>query len=148
MSEKLGIYIALVALLNICGALWLIWWTARGSGSLPSQQTTHVWDDDLTEYNNPLPRWWLGLFLISIAFGFGYLALFPGLGNYPGLLHWSSVGQLKADQKVAQADFEARFAGIQDKPLAAIAVDPAALCNLRPQTPPGPEGSNGSTREL
>ena len=104
MSEKIGLYIAIVALVNIFGALWLIWWTSRGSKAVPSQQTTHTWDDNLTEYNNPLPRWWLWMFLITIVFGFGYLALFPGLGNYAGMLNWSAVGQLKLDQQSAQAD--------------------------------------------
>ena len=131
MSEKLGIYIALVAIANILGCLWLIWWTSRGSAATPSQQTTHVWDGDLTEYNNPLPRWWLGLFLISITFGFGYLILYPGLGNYPGVLHWSSAGQLRADQQVAEAGFDRRFAGIEGKSLAALAADPSAMATGR-----------------
>ena len=28
----------------------------------------HVWDEDLAEYNNPLPRWWIGLFYLTIVF--------------------------------------------------------------------------------
>ena len=64
-------------LANIRGCLWLIWWTARGSGQIAPQQTTHIWDDDLTEYNNPLPRWWLWLFILSIVFALGYLVFTP-----------------------------------------------------------------------
>ncbi len=127
MSEHLGLYIAIVALANICAALWLIWWTARGSGALPPQQTTHVWDGDLTEYNNPLPRWWLGLFLLCILFGFCYLALYPGLGNYPGLLHWSSAGALRADQQAAQSDFERSFGAVRGESLAQLGQDPALM---------------------
>jgi cbb3-type cytochrome oxidase subunit 3 len=44
--------------------LWLIWWTARGSGKIAPEETTHVWDDDLTEFNHPLPRWWLWMFIM------------------------------------------------------------------------------------
>ena len=131
MSEKLGIYIACVAIINILGILWLIWWTSRGSAATSPHETTHVWDGDLTEYNNPLPRWWLWLFLLSIAFACGYLALYPGLGKYPGLLQWSSAGQLRADQRVAQGDFDRRFAGIESKSLAALAGDPSAMATGR-----------------
>ena len=104
MSQNLGIFIAIVAIANILGALWLIWWTSRGSSATDAQQTTHVWDGDLTEYNNPLPRWWLWLFMLSIAFGLTYLVLFPGLGRFEGVLHWSSVGQLQSDPRPAPAD--------------------------------------------
>ena len=127
MSHNLGIFIAIVALANILGALWLIWWTARGSAATPAQQTTHVWDGDLTEYNNPLPRWWLWLFMLSIAFGLIYLVLFPGLGRYPGVLNWSSVAQLESDQHAAELAFDRRYAGIKDKSLLALAGDPAAM---------------------
>ena len=48
MSRGFGIVIAVVVLANIAGALWLIWWTSRGSGKVAPLQTTHVWDGDLT----------------------------------------------------------------------------------------------------
>ncbi len=83
MSTGFGIFITVLVLANIGGALWLIWWTARGSGKVAPLQTTHVWDDDLTEYNNPLPRWWLWLFLLSILFGICYLVVYPGWAIFP-----------------------------------------------------------------
>ena len=82
MNPHVGIVIAAVVLANIAGALWLMWWTTRGSKAAAAQETTHVWDDDLTEYNNPLPRWWLWLFILTIIFGLGYLVVFPGLGAW------------------------------------------------------------------
>ena len=66
--------------------------------------TGHVWDGDLREMNNPLPRWWSYMFVITILFGFTYLALYPGLGSYPGQLGWTSKG-LHADE-VAKGDAE------------------------------------------
>src|SRR5437879_5210755 len=54
--------------------------------------TGHVWDEDLAEYNNPLPRWWMWMFYLTIAFSLGYLVFYPGLGNLPGILGWSSAG--------------------------------------------------------
>lgn len=127
MSEHLSLYIAIVALANIVGALALIWWTMKGSAAIPSKQTTHTWDGDLTEYNHPLPRWWLGLFLLTIFFGFGYLVMFPGLGSFPGLLNWTSASELKGDQQAAESAFQARFAPIRGESLAQIAQDPAAM---------------------
>ena len=131
MSEKLGIYIALVALCNIFFCLWLVWWTSRGEGNVPSQQTTHVWDDDLTEYNNPLPRWWLWLFLITIVFGIIYFVLYPGLGNFKGVLGWTEVGAWRAEHGAAERSFDARFAAFKDKSLKELSEDPAAMAAAR-----------------
>ncbi len=41
------------------------------------ETTGHVWDGDLQEYNNPLPRWWLYAFYGTIIFSIGYWILFP-----------------------------------------------------------------------
>ena len=60
---------------------------ARSGEAAPEAKTTgHVWDEDLSEYNNPLPRWWMWLFYITIVFGFVYLVLYPGLGSFAGML--------------------------------------------------------------
>lgn len=62
----------------------------------------HVWDEDLQELNNPLPKWWLNLFYITLVFGVGYLALYPGLGNYAGAFGWTQKGQYESE--IANAD--------------------------------------------
>jgi len=130
MNPGIAIVVVIAVLVNILAGLWLIWWTTRGVKVSP-QETTHVWDDDLTEYNNPLPRWWLWLFILSILFALGYLALFPGLGNYRGLLNWSSVSQFNAEDTTARSAFEQRFAGAKDKSLADLSKDPAAMTTAR-----------------
>ncbi len=94
LSHTLSIVIAIVASLNVLGCGWLIWWTAR---SRPNEVTKgevidHVWDGDLQERNNPMPRWWLILFFLSIAFCFGYFLLYPALGTFGGILGWSKAG--------------------------------------------------------
>lgn len=80
MGNGTSLFIIVVTLANIAGCLWLIWWTSRRNphDASASNTTGHVWDGDLSEYNNPMPRWWLGLFLLTILFGFLYLALYPG----------------------------------------------------------------------
>jgi cytochrome c oxidase cbb3-type subunit 3 len=64
----------------------------------------HVWDGDLEEYNNPLPKWWMMMFYITIIFGVGYLVLYPGLGSFPGIKHWTKVSQY--NEEVAKKDAE------------------------------------------
>lgn len=41
------------------------------------QTTGHAWDGDIQEYNNPLPRWWLWAFYVSVAFALIYWVLYP-----------------------------------------------------------------------
>ncbi len=108
MSEFTGgfwdLYIALVTLLSIvaCGVLLKSQSVRRPRGV---ETTGHQWDEDLAEYDNPLPRWWSWLFYLTIAFSLAYLVLYPGLGSWRGTLGWSQVGQLQAEQQAAQKEF-------------------------------------------
>jgi cytochrome c oxidase cbb3-type subunit 3 len=100
-------FIIVLTIGNIVACLWLIWWTAKRRPTETST-TGHNWDG-IEEYNNPMPRWWLGLFIITILFGFVYLALYPGLGNYAGSTGWTSEQQLVEQQTKTLATFEARY---------------------------------------
>ncbi|HQU49299.1 MAG TPA: cytochrome-c oxidase, cbb3-type subunit III, partial [Casimicrobiaceae bacterium] len=86
--------------------------------------TGHVWDGDLAEYNNPLPKWWSNLFWITIVFAIAYVILYPGLGTFPGVLGWTSTGQYQRER----ADAEARVKPILDRfaamPIEKVAADP------------------------
>jgi cytochrome c oxidase cbb3-type subunit 3 len=130
MSNTVAWIVTAVVLAHIAGYLWLIWFTTRPS-QIPAQQTTHVWDENLTEYNNPLPRWWLWLFLITIAFGLVYLALYPGLGNFEGSKHWSEVSQWQHDDEAARAVLTKRFQAYEGRSLTELARDPAAMATAR-----------------
>ena len=78
-------YIAILTVISILACVWLLRWMSSGrQGTDEAESTGHIWDGDLTELNNPLPRWWLGLFYITIAFGGFYLLLYPGLGRTTG----------------------------------------------------------------
>jgi cytochrome c oxidase cbb3-type subunit III len=81
-----------------------IWWSEPKwkSGKRP-QTMGHVWDGDLQELNNPLPRWWLNLFYLTLIFGVIYLLLYPGLGRVRGALGWSELGQYRSEVKTADA---------------------------------------------
>jgi cytochrome c oxidase cbb3-type subunit 3 len=88
--------------------------------------TGHVWDDDLRELNNPLPRWWLFLFIITLAFAGAYLTLYPGLGDNKGTLGWSAVGQLKTEMAKAKVEQDKIFAKFQNASVEDLARDPQA----------------------
>ncbi len=61
----------------------------------------HVWDEDLAEYNNPLPMWWLYMFYITLFISLIYLVLYPDLGSFKGILGWSEVAEYEAEMKEA-----------------------------------------------
>jgi cytochrome c oxidase cbb3-type subunit III len=89
--------------------------------------TGHVWDGDLRELNNPLPRWWMGLFAITVVFAGLYLALYPGLGSSAGTLKWSSADQLQKEQDRAREALSKVYAQFKDQPVEALAASPQAM---------------------
>ena len=102
-------YIIIPTVAGIIACFLLIRWLSTGKGTPPAGEQAesmgHVWDEDLEELNNPLPRWWLNLFYITLFFGIGYLALYPGLGTFAGLLGWTSTGQYQQEMDVADAKY-------------------------------------------
>jgi cytochrome c oxidase cbb3-type subunit 3 len=132
MTSGWSFYIIVIVALNIVGATWLLWWTGRRRpGDPPSDATSHHWDGDLTEYNKPMPRWWINLFYLTIVFGIAYLAWYPGLGAFAGTSHWSSRGQLASEQAVAEKSLAAAFAGVERQSIDVIARDPNAVATGR-----------------
>ncbi|MDP3668147.1 MAG: cytochrome-c oxidase, cbb3-type subunit III [Telluria sp.] len=128
------LYIGIITLLSIAGCGLLLWSQsvhkvklADDGSSLPEAETTgHVWDDDLTELNTPMPRWWMWLFFITIVFALAYLLLYPGLGSYAGKLGWNSSGAYQQELKKAEADYGPLFAGYAGQDLKTVAADPQA----------------------
>ncbi|MFC5479042.1 cytochrome-c oxidase, cbb3-type subunit III [Massilia suwonensis] len=124
-------YIALITVLSIAGCGILLWAQSThkakiGVDGQPEKTTGHVWDEDLTELNTPMPRWWMVLFYLTIVFAVGYLVLYPGLGSYAGKLGWNSGAEYKAELKKADADFGPLFARYAGQPIEAVAADPQA----------------------
>jgi len=100
-----SLYIAGITLAGIFGCLLLLWMTSRKKVPARTDNTTgHVWDEDLTEMNNPLPMWWVWMFILTIVFSLLYLVAFPGLGSYEGQFKWSTKGEY--DAEVAKANQE------------------------------------------
>lgn len=111
-----SVYVTLITLGGIIFCAVLLFVVARKKVvSAPDNTTGHVWDGDLRELNNPMPRWWMWLFVITIVFGVAYLAAYPGLGSFAGKLGWSQVGAYEAEQAKAKAQIAplyARFAAM------------------------------------
>lgn len=87
----------------------------------------HVWDEDLQELNNPLPRWWLNMFYITLVFGIGYLALYPGLGTFGGLLGWTEKGQYEKEMAAADKQFNPLYEKYLKEDLRVLAANRDAL---------------------
>lgn len=120
-------YVAAVSLLGILGCVILLWLTARKRVAASADNTTgHVWDEDLREANNPLPMWWVGLFVLTIVFGLGYLALFPGLGSFRGKSDWTSRGAYEAEVARATQELAPVYAKYASMPVEEISRDPQA----------------------
>lgn len=98
-------------------------WRVRGEAP---ETTGHTWDEDLLEYNNPLPRWWVWLFLITVVFALVYLALYPGLGSYTGAWNWTSAGQYQAELDKAEQAYGPIYAKFAAQDLKQVASDPEA----------------------
>lgn len=112
MSAGWNWFVIIVTLANILACWWLIVWATKSKAneSKEGDVTGHVWDGDLQEFNNPLPRWWLYLFYFTIVFGLGYLALYPGLGNFKGFLNWTEISQYDEEARAVHEAQAAMFA--------------------------------------
>lgn len=123
-------YIVVLTLLGIAGCGILLYSQAKvklAKGKDGKVGTTgHTWDEDLTELNTPMPRWWMWLFYITIIFALAYLFLYPGLGTYAGKLGWKSSGQYQAELKQAESEYGPLFAQYQKQDLKKVAADPKA----------------------
>ena len=123
-----SIYVAGLSLLSILACLLLLWITARKKVVPQADNTTgHVWDDDLREMNNPMPRWWMWLFVLSIVFSLLYLAAYPGLGTYPGELGWTTRGEYATEVEQANKELGPLYAQFAAKKSEELAGDGSAM---------------------
>lgn len=129
-NELWSWFIIVATLGGIAGLFWLTIALAKGKRPTPGTQIEtmgHKWDGDLEEYNNPLPRWWLNLFYITMIFGVIYLVLFPGLGSFSGILGWSQTKQYNEEVTEADTAYGKIYEAYRDTSVEELAKNPEAM---------------------
>jgi len=109
-----------LTVLSLLALLWLtvsVYFSRRAQGG-PDDV---VWDDDLREEANPAPWWWFALLLGLLVFTVLYLMLYPGLGDYPGMLRWTQETQIQQSAARDQDKNAARRARRQGMTAAELA---------------------------
>ena len=126
INDFWSVYIAILVALSIIGCGVLLWSQSKVQVTVPKdgkvETTGHVYDG-LEEFNNPMPRWWMWLFYITIVFAIIYLALYPGFGSFAGKLGWHSAGQYQEEVKLAEAEVGPMFEKYKATDLKALAAD-------------------------
>ena len=128
-----GFWTWFIGIITVASIVTLLVFVLRLSGTRkrkkgePVESVGHIWDEDLHELNNPLPRWWLNLFLITLVWGAVYLFLYPGLGSYRGYLGWSQVKQYQQEVKDADDRYGPLFDKYEHQDIAALAKNPEAI---------------------
>ncbi|TDQ45352.1 cytochrome-c oxidase, cbb3-type subunit III [Tepidicella xavieri] len=127
-SEFWHLYVAGLTLISIIACLVLLWVSGTTKVKAHSDNTTgHVWDEDLREMNNPLPKWWVYLFIITVVFGLLYGALYPMFGSMQGKLGWSSAGQYEVEKQRKLDAIAPLYAAFSEMEPEKLAGDPAAM---------------------
>ncbi len=122
-----SIFIAAGTILGLIFCVVLLVVASRRKVMAGDNSTGHIWDEDLKEMNNPLPRWWVGLFILTVVFAAIYLILYPGLGSKAGILNWSSADQYRAETDRARASMASLFAKFTALPAEELAKDAQAM---------------------
>jgi len=129
MSSAWSWFIIIGTILSMLGCVWLIVWTnkQRASDEELKESESHVWDENIRELNNPLPMWWLWLFILTIIYSAIYLAVYPGLGNFAGLTGWSQENQYEQEVAAAEERYGPMFAQYGAMEVLHLINDPKAL---------------------
>jgi cytochrome c oxidase cbb3-type subunit 3 len=126
-SSGWSIFIALATLVSLFACLVLLVFASRRKPMAGDNSTGHVFDEDLVEMNNPLPLWWVVLFVLTVVFSVVYVYVFPGLGSSPGTLGWTSRGELESDQVRVAASMAKVYAEYAQQPAEALSRDASAM---------------------
>jgi cytochrome c oxidase cbb3-type subunit 3 len=125
-------YVAGISLVSVLACGLLLYLAGKATvvphpDGVDDNTTGHVWDVNLRELNNPLPRWWMWLFILTIFFALAYLAVFPGLGSFRGLSKWTTEGEHQQDVTELRAEVAPLYAAFSAESVENLAKDPRAL---------------------
>ncbi|MEZ5571653.1 MAG: cytochrome-c oxidase, cbb3-type subunit III [Halioglobus sp.] len=124
MTSFWSMWIIVLTSTTIVGVTWILFANRKRDQKSTEQTTGHDFDG-IEEYDNPLPAWWFYMFVLTIIWGIGYLIIYPGMGNFPGLLGWTQLGQHEREVTAADAKYRAMRDRYLALPVEEIATDPA-----------------------
>ncbi|WP_259755866.1 cytochrome-c oxidase, cbb3-type subunit III [Pseudomonas sp. GCEP-101] len=141
MTTFWSLYVTVLTLGTIFALAWLLFATRRGQRNEATDETVGHAFDGIEEYDNPLPKWWFMLFVATFIFALAYLALYPGLGNWKGLLPgyqdkaefangekgWTGVHQWEKEMAKADEKYGPLYAKFGAMPIEDVAKDEQAL---------------------
>jgi cytochrome c oxidase cbb3-type subunit 3 len=135
MSTFWSLWITILTVTNLVLLLWILFANRKrkvvGEENTEAKTTGHEYDG-IEEYDNPLPRWWFFMFLLTFVFSAAYLVIYPGLGAYKGIEWkdtgaWTSVGELRGDQAEAEKIYAETYGVYSKMPIEDLARNPDAL---------------------
>jgi len=128
MTSFWSYWISIITLGSIFGCIWLLYANRKGQvhDHDANEPLGHEFDG-IVEYDNPMPKWWFQLFIATCIFGFVYLLLYPGLGNFKGYLGWSSYGHWEQEMAEAKQKYDPIFARYAATPIKQLAKDTEAM---------------------
>jgi len=150
MTEFWHWWVVLLTGISLVLCFWIITINLKNYTHVDEGESMGHEFDGIEELNNPLPKWWTYMFYFILVWSVGYLILYPGMGNYQGLLGWKSSNQgivtlaeskelsdkakaegllVSLDQEYVKADKEYApiFKAMADKPILDLAYDDEAF---------------------
>ncbi|ERP92835.1 cytochrome CBB3 [Alcanivorax sp. P2S70] len=127
MSNFWSWFIIVIVAINLLGCAGLLLWNNSISAEEAAKETTGHSFDGIVERNSPLPRWWLGLFIGTLIFACVYLALYPGLGKFEGMLGWTSASQYDSEVALVERQTGPLFEQYAQVPIEELINYPEAL---------------------
>jgi cytochrome c oxidase cbb3-type subunit 3 len=124
MTNFWSLWIIVLTSISIVGLTWILLANRKREQQSTDETTGHNYDG-IEEYDNPLPAWWFYMFILTIVWGVGYLIVYPGMGNFPGLLGWTQLKQHEREVTTAEKKFQAMRDRYLALPVEDIAADPA-----------------------
>jgi cytochrome c oxidase cbb3-type subunit 3 len=124
-----NVWIVSLTVLTLIGILWLLLANRKIDQKSDDQKTGHEYDG-IEEYDNPLPAWWMNMFVLTIIFSIGYLVAYPGMGSFKGMLGWTQVQQYETEMQKADAEFLAVYSQLNtpgDSSVEKLAVNEKAV---------------------